>query len=616
MSSSSCDDAGAVRELAPYPAPDDAPPCHIERSGTIAWLGCQGTVTRNKTGTQSDVETLLLEVDLAHALKPHPVPMRPRDGFAGFSSTSAGNAALGVRCDDRGDLCLGLLRPDGSAKVVPFPDDHKPPTHWLGLATGDVVAAYGDGPSLRLMHGDGQRELPRVAFPSGGEGGLTGGIDQAADGELRFVVHERDSGALYVVRQRVDGSPTLTPIPDADEARIVGDVGWAARRERSSRQGAGARTEEPARFWTTSDGGATWREAPRPEGRLDAIDGRTSEVGAAFEHLVRIGWGAPLPIAPQPKLAALVPIDADRPRLACRTTGTAPKAPAKPKVRASDDEADPTPSFRVEPAGAGAGRPTWTFRWPDPSAPARSTRTSTLPAPEGADAHAWLSSQAAGDGEAIFFVENPEGDTWVVRAASSGARVVHLPHDKRRWVHSTVLAPPRRGEPAAWITRDIDGGHATLWAWDRGEPRAVMPLAAVPPIARLGSPLGGRVPFVALRNENDVEGAATVLGLDASAQPPGLDGWAAVSSALVDAPCTARGAAAVELDHMAVSLVLTDRASYVAYVSGHGRVQLEPGRACLESIAGNGFVNLVSMRAELPSTKATLQLTCSRTAPQ
>jgi hypothetical protein len=97
-------------------------------------------------------------------------------------------------------------------------------------------------------------------------------------------------------------------------------------------------------------------------------------------------------------------------------------------------------------------------------------------------------------------------------------------------------------------------------------------------------------------------------------KPPGLDGWAGLSSALVDAPCTTRSAAAVDLDDMGVKLMLADHGSYPAFVRGRGRVQIEPGRACLESITGTGSVDFVSMRAELPSEKATLQLTCSRAA--
>jgi hypothetical protein len=65
---------------------------------------------------------------------------------------------------------------------------------------------------------------------------------------------------------------------------------------------------------------------------------------------------------------------------------------------------------------------------------------------------------------------------------------------------------------------------------------------------------------------------------------------------------------------MGVLLMLTDHGSQVAFVRGRARVQIEPGRACLESIAGDSLVDFASMRAELLAEKATLQLTCSRAA--
>jgi hypothetical protein len=520
---------GAVLELVPVPGLGKDTRCQMRGAGNTAWVGCQSASRPLEIALHRialDAPKLALGAPIVGLVAPSGDAFRALPGGRVMTSGACPSTAAKPP-----SACI--FQPDGAPQPAAAYGDglladgrvavlRTPAPGNRGAREGDAgQGTDADLPALALVDAAGreQRLAPlRLFGPDDRDTwvAIKSSVEEDDAHVLHFVIGgDRASHRAWVVRQEPGGEPTAR--------RFAG----------ASLHGRHGIAFDAGHLYASSDFGGSWTEIPAPpEVLADAarsLQLGVSDFGATVgEEQLRLGWGAPQPIAPEPpRLQGGTALDSDKPpskvppmrSLVCTTLGPAvgvggtPSdthdvrkllgqiAPAEkrgerpPEVDVFPDRGMRKPLVMLEvrkPAAPGKAAGTWTLRWLDAAEMGAQPRSASGPAPFAVGSPDRMVKEAvAAGGHLVALVDGP-GSRWLVHAGPRGdLAAVALP-SAAPWPENLVLGADgssfwtERGTAHRWTPGQPPKVLATYW-WDERESPSSGPALGVP--ARDGVPL-------------------------------------------------------------------------------------------------------------------------------
>lgn len=650
--------SGAILELVEFAHGKWMNACSAAAAGDGALIAC--ALSEDQGGADLFDPFGVLGVTTGDPLRvDHPIVIR--NGDVELRSSPSGGAMILGSCSPESDGEVCVRQSDG--KWLPFRPEIEINDRGVGpLADGRIAflrglndadttadaepdprapQGSGDGAGPRRLHistldlAGHERPSPAIPLPDGHDLNRVESPIEEDEGHVLHLVIEAGDALLAVSQPPGRELATVQPLPGMIAARIHAGRGIAVGE---------------SRVLASSDSGTTWAEVPvAPRVLTDFHEVATNDpsgvavsaVGARIGSDLRLGWGPPLPVAPQPDTPSTTsttstsgapPLDepAGEPRpaernLACTSSGAATGSGpllgsmqikallgSKPARKGTRRESSSWASGRagmldtialLEEEGSdarGAVPASWSFRWFDPTEIGARPRTLTRPgAGAGADASSppWGASLrfAAASGPRALFALHAGGRYFLVRTKPGGGSET-APIESSLLPSNEVVFGVEKGEAIAWM-HDTD-----LVVWISGEaPRTVAQVAAH--AGRwLGQPTRDAVPMLLGGPDWAIARALPIPPLGAAKPTKAtLDGWTRAPNLRRDVgslpACSAKPAGA---------RFLVPRSFISARIDGvdHGGVtSLSDVRVAGESACVAGMSALLSASRVAPAAK-------------